>query len=503
MNLCLSFLNQEKLGGGLALLEQLNSTLLPTDTKADGLMDAEVFLGASEENETIYLLYTDAPLTPRISISTYTLKERQSVTVTCSASTRCPHSPPELTWNLQQDSLRQTEKNADGTFTTKIQTTITLTDTHDGYNIRCSARYPMAGKSKTEVAEMTLNVPYAPKNTLASINPSAGTLVELSCSSRAKPPPKITWFKKGPKGITKVATGNSLKVEFTEGDEYYCVAANKLGKQKSSPINLTVKGPSGPEVWILALIGAVGIILLVIIVLIYDNFLSLARLTCLSVDSVLQRLQLRLHLSGQICSDLLSEVRPQLLGLLLPERLGHIEQGAHIHLTAQTFSVDGAIFWQPTDVALLGRFLFPLSAAALEDPLQHAGVFSEPGPEEGAGGGILSEPVNVEDLGQLGGGLPGLHAQPMGEVVAEVVAKERTHGEWVVHDHLTWRKNKITLPSASKDDGIDGNPLLALPLGSVSVTPAAGGSSPSHHTPPSLVSPTLVNTVFLEMVAMA
>ncbi|XP_043960135.1 Fc receptor-like protein 5 isoform X2 [Gambusia affinis] len=228
----------------------------------------------SEKSTSICIDISDAPLTPRISISTYTLKERQSVTVTCSASTRCPHSPPELTWNLQQDSLRQTEKNADGTFTTKIQTTITLTDTHDGYNIRCSARYPMAGKSKTEVAEMTLNVPYAPKNTLASINPSAGTLVELSCSSRAKPPPKITWFKKGPKGITKVATGNSLKVEFTEGDEYYCVAANKLGKQKSSPINLTVKGPSGPEVWILALIGAVGIILLVIIVLIYDNFKS-------------------------------------------------------------------------------------------------------------------------------------------------------------------------------------------------------------------------------------
>ncbi|TNN57567.1 hypothetical protein EYF80_032169 [Liparis tanakae] len=87
---------------------------------------------------------------------------------------------------------------------------------------------------------------------------------------------------------------------------------------------------------------------------------------------------------------------------------------------------------------------------------------------------------------------------------------------------------------ARYDDGVDGNALGALPLGvndgtlsrrgteagigpgqpalpgcqafpcqSVSVTPAAGGARPSHHTPPSLVSPTLVNTVFLTMVAMA
>jgi len=52
-----------------------------------------------------------------------------------------------------------------------------------------------------------------------------------------------------------------------------------------------------------------------------------------------------------------------------------------------------------------------------------------------------------------------------------------------------------------------GQPALpccqAFPCQSLSVTPAAGGARPSHHTPPSLVSPTLVNTVFLTMVAMA
>lgn len=163
----------------------------------------------------------------------------------------------------------------------------------------------------------------------------------------------------------------------------------------------------------------------------------------LIVHSVLQRLQLRLHLSGQIGSDLLTEVSSQLLRLLLPERLGHIEQSAHIHTAAQTFSVDGAIFWQPADDALLGRLVLPLPAAAPEDPLQCAGVFAEAWPEEGAGGGVLSEPVDVEDLGQVGGGLTALHAQPVREIVAKVVTEERTHGEGVVHNHLAWRiKNK-------------------------------------------------------------
>ncbi len=47
------FLNQVKLlTGGLALLEQVRLTRLPAVTRSDGLMDTEVFFGASEENVT-------------------------------------------------------------------------------------------------------------------------------------------------------------------------------------------------------------------------------------------------------------------------------------------------------------------------------------------------------------------------------------------------------------------------------------------------------------------
>ncbi|XP_027860400.1 sialic acid-binding Ig-like lectin 10 [Xiphophorus couchianus] len=105
----------------------------------------------------LHIKVNDSPWSPSINLPS-DLKEHQSVTVTCSAFTPCPQSPPELTWNLQQDSLRQTEKNTDGTFTTKIQKNITLSDTHDGYNIRCSARYPVIGGNKTAETKVTLSV---------------------------------------------------------------------------------------------------------------------------------------------------------------------------------------------------------------------------------------------------------------------------------------------------------------------------------------------------------
>ncbi|XP_043960080.1 myelin-associated glycoprotein-like [Gambusia affinis] len=197
----------------------------------------------NETSSRICVSIKDSPWSPSINVPS-DLKEHQSVTVTCSAFTPCPQSPPELTWNLQQDSLRQTEKNTDGTFTTKIQENITLSDTHDGYNIRCSARYPVIGGNKTAETEVTLSVSYAPKNTSASISPSglvsAGSWVELSCSSRAKPPPRFTWFRNSEHGAMNVSVGKVYSFNASEGGEYYCVATNDLGQQKSSVIHVNI-----------------------------------------------------------------------------------------------------------------------------------------------------------------------------------------------------------------------------------------------------------------------
>ncbi|XP_075936884.1 B-cell receptor CD22-like [Anarhichas minor] len=162
-----------------------------------------------------------------------------------------------------------TEENTDRTFTTKIQKIITLSDKHDGFIINCSARYPVnEGKDvKTSDETMTLNVSYAPKDTSASISPlglvSAGSWVNLTCSSRANPPVSVTWFKISKDGPVNVSEGDLFSFNVTDGRVYYCVATNELGNQTSSEIYLTIKGEQQPESllpWV-AVVG--GIIVLI------------------------------------------------------------------------------------------------------------------------------------------------------------------------------------------------------------------------------------------------
>ncbi|KAM6900523.1 B-cell receptor CD22-like [Xenentodon cancila] len=218
---------------------------------------------ATASCDDVIITVKDSPWRPTINIPD-DLKENERVTVTCSAVTPCPHSPPELTWNLQQDFHTQTEKNNDGTFTTKIQKNITLSDTHDGYNIRCSVRYPVnEGKHfKTSQTEKTLSVSYAPKDTSASISPSglmsAGSWVKLTCSSRANPPVStFTWFKKSEDGDMKVAEGDFYILNVTVGGVYYCVATNDVGKQTSADISLNVWKILRYVIFIIFLVGSV------------------------------------------------------------------------------------------------------------------------------------------------------------------------------------------------------------------------------------------------------
>ncbi|XP_042069547.1 sialic acid-binding Ig-like lectin 7 [Haplochromis burtoni] len=214
----------------------------------------------------------DSPWRPDITIPG-DLKEKESVTITCSALTPCPHSPPQLTWNLQQDSHNKIEQNTDGSFTTKIQQIITLSDTHDGKKISCSARYPVnqGNYTKTAETEETLSVSYSPKDTSASISPSglvsAGSWVKLTCSSRAKPPvSSFTWFKKSRDGAVKVSEGEIYSFNVTDGGVYYCVATNDLGNQTSAEIRAGQQNngslPLGP-----LLGGILGFVLLICLVI--------------------------------------------------------------------------------------------------------------------------------------------------------------------------------------------------------------------------------------------
>ncbi|XP_075937017.1 myelin-associated glycoprotein-like, partial [Anarhichas minor] len=157
------------------------------------------FLGTAS-CDPLKITVRDSPPSPRIEISG-DLKEKESVSISCSAFTPCPHSPPKLTWNLQQDPHIMTEENTDRTFTTKIQKIITLSDKHDGFIITCSARYPVnEGKDvKTSEETTTLSVSYSPRDTSVVISPtdpvSVGSLVNLTCSCRGNPPINtFVWF---------------------------------------------------------------------------------------------------------------------------------------------------------------------------------------------------------------------------------------------------------------------------------------------------------------------
>ncbi|XP_076577575.1 B-cell receptor CD22-like [Chaetodon auriga] len=220
----------------------------------------KLFMATAECNP-VQITVRDSPARPSIEISG-DLKENQSVTISCSAFTPCPHSPPKLTWNLQRDSLNKTEKNTDGTFTTKIQESITLSDHHDGYNITCSAAYPVNDGKGVKTAEeiKTLSVSYAPRNTSVSVSKS-GSFVNLTCSSRAKPPVShVTWFKKSKDGAMNVSEEQFYSLSVTDGGVYYCVATNDVGNQTSSEIDLTAEGKV--DIWAVAL-GGIGAVILI------------------------------------------------------------------------------------------------------------------------------------------------------------------------------------------------------------------------------------------------
>ncbi|XP_043960718.1 myelin-associated glycoprotein-like [Gambusia affinis] len=189
--------------------------------------------------DPVQITIRDSAWSPRIEISGE-MKEKNSVTVTCSAPTPCPQSPPELTWNLQPNPHRQMGRNTDGTFTTTIQQDITLSEIHNGYNIFCSARYPVdEGEHKTANTNVTLSVSYSPKNTSVSITLTKGRWVELLCSSRANPPVSVfTWYEKTSNGAMKVGEGEKYGLNATEDGAYYCVATNDVGSQASPEIHL-------------------------------------------------------------------------------------------------------------------------------------------------------------------------------------------------------------------------------------------------------------------------
>ncbi|XP_053716235.1 B-cell receptor CD22-like isoform X2 [Synchiropus splendidus] len=213
-------------------------------------------------------------------------KENNTITITCTALTPCPQSPPTLTWNLSRQPKITRHQNKDGTFTSKIQHAITLSDHHDGLNIQCKASYPVNIGNGVKLSDrnLTLRVLYAPKNTTAEVSPStvesAGTFVNLSCSSRANPPVSLfTWFWISSEGAVNVSVGDLFTVNVTERQEYYCEARNQLGAGTSQRITLSVPATFEVSVlWSIMIAATVGLVLLMCLVMYFCWLRSAQRL---------------------------------------------------------------------------------------------------------------------------------------------------------------------------------------------------------------------------------
>ncbi|CAL8233922.1 unnamed protein product, partial [Boreogadus saida] len=173
--------------------------------------------------------------------------------------------PPHLSWNQSGGPEGRPEPHGDQEPNVRTRRlNITLSDRHDGVRLTCLVEYPVndpAGGPSNRTAEsvVTLNVSYSPKDTQASVSPptvSLGSVVNLTCTSRANPPVlRFTWFRSSAEGPLNVSDGSlySFNVSSYRGI-YYCVATNPLGNQASKEIKLTVSGES-VELNVLLIIG--------------------------------------------------------------------------------------------------------------------------------------------------------------------------------------------------------------------------------------------------------
>uniref|UniRef100_A0AAV2MGU8 Ig-like domain-containing protein n=1 Tax=Knipowitschia caucasica TaxID=637954 RepID=A0AAV2MGU8_KNICA len=102
----------------------------------------------------------DSAWRPSVQISG-SLREQQTVVISCSALTPCPDAPPVLSWSLQQTPAHSLLPNPDGTVNSIIQQSLLLSEEHHGLELLCSALYPVRGGYKEAKTTMTLTVDHS------------------------------------------------------------------------------------------------------------------------------------------------------------------------------------------------------------------------------------------------------------------------------------------------------------------------------------------------------
>src|SRR5256885_1957948 len=201
------------------------------------------------------------------------------------------------------------------------------------------------------------------------------------------------------------------------------------------------------------------------------------------VDALRQDVVLLAHLVRQPAAEAVEELLLAVHRLRPLCRIDPQELRKSLLGEVESLRVDGLLRRNVSDGSL-DRLALPFGS--LHHPLQDADVVAETGPEEPA---VLArpEPVDAEDPGRGGELLP--HFQPVGEVVAHVVADEGKHGHRVAaqdadlaggrggglrgerraqeHPVLPGARlvdeGNVALAAGAEEDGRDGNALRILP----------------------------------------
>ncbi|XP_035282857.1 B-cell receptor CD22-like [Anguilla anguilla] len=161
-----------------------------------------------------------------------TVTDGQSVRLTCSTSCTLTGRPAFI-WYRDGSPLSFTDQSHQ--FRASSEDRGRYTCAVKGYELHSPA--------------VALNVRYSPKSTSVSVSPSgeimAGSSVTLTCSSDANPPVhRYTWFKKNgrfnPLWNVYRSSYTIEKINYKDAEEYYCVAENVIGTNRSPHINLKV-----------------------------------------------------------------------------------------------------------------------------------------------------------------------------------------------------------------------------------------------------------------------
>ncbi|OCT56877.1 hypothetical protein XELAEV_18004274mg [Xenopus laevis] len=197
--------------------------------------------------QTVKVYLSDVPNKPSIQIPS-SLKEEESVSISCSVEHTCPSSPPSLRWNKDGYNLTATqEKLKDGVW--KVDTVMAYLPSYQdhGTTLECEATYPNGLKSQHMT---TLNIKFSPKNIRVVMFEGKKEVKEsdeirLICTSDANPAANdFIWYnnKRNETEELREEHGQNI-INVTVGwdrEKFSCTARNPLGEGKSGVLELQV-----------------------------------------------------------------------------------------------------------------------------------------------------------------------------------------------------------------------------------------------------------------------